>query len=172
MTTGDNGVIRGHTQVVDHVSALIRGLTPPGVQVELPPPAAKAFDIVFDEYVPGRSLTAAVTVSGEYLNAAGVLQGGFLAAIFDNLIGPLSYLVAGGPATTLELSTHFLRPALPGDRLTLQAVVRKAGRAAIYIAAEAHNGDGKLVATAMSTIQVLPIPQAASGSPSPPANIT
>jgi acyl-coenzyme A thioesterase PaaI-like protein len=46
----------------------------------------------------------------------------------------------------------------PGGRLTLDAVVRQAGRTAIYIAAEAHNEDGKLVATAMSTVQVLRMP--------------
>jgi uncharacterized protein (TIGR00369 family) len=115
-------------------------------------------DMQFEEYVPAKSLTATVAAPPQYANAVGILQGGFLSAMFDNLIGPLSYLTARGPTTTLELTTHFMRTAFPGQRLRLTAVVRKAGRTAIYIAAEAHSEDNKLVATAMSTMQVLPMP--------------
>jgi uncharacterized protein (TIGR00369 family) len=155
---GDDAPIQGHEQVLRYTIELFRSFTPPGVELELPPPSAKAFDLEFEEYVPAQSLTATVAVSKQYANAVGLLQGGFLAAMFDNLIGPLSYLTARGATTTLELTTHFLRPVVPGERLRLTAVVRKAGRTAIYIAAEAHNGDSKLVATAMSTVQVLAMP--------------
>jgi len=153
----DAATVQGHEQVLEHIIELFRSFTPPEVNLELPPPSVKAFDILFEEYVPARSLTATVTVSEQYSNAVGMLQGGFLSAIFDNLIGPLSYLTARGPTTSLELTTHFMRPAFPGERLKLKAAVRKAGRSAIYLAAEAHNGDNKLVATAISTVQVLPM---------------
>src|SRR5207248_5288239 len=115
-------------------------------------------DIRFEDYVPARSLKATVGVAEKYANARGVLAGGFLTAMFDDLIGPLSYLTARSPTTSLELTTHFMRPVFPGGQLRLNAVVRKAGRTAIYVAAEAHNEDNKLVATAMSTVQVLPMP--------------
>ena len=155
----DDAAIRGHDQILEHTIELFRSFPiPPGVKLALPPPSTTALDIRFEEYVPARSLKATVVVSDRYANAVGLLQGGFLAAMFDDLIGPLSYLTARSPTTSLELTTHFLRPVLPGDQLTLTAVVRKAGRAAIYIAAEAHNGANKVVATAMSTVQVLPMP--------------
>lgn len=154
----DDATIRGHEQVLQCTFDLFRSVAPPGVALELPPPSVKAFDIRFEEYVPARSLTATVEVSAQHANAVGLLQGGFLSAMFDNLIGPLSYLTARGPTTTLELTTHFLRSVFPGQRLTLTAEVRKAGRTAIYIAAEAHNADNKLVATAMSTVQVIAMP--------------
>jgi uncharacterized protein (TIGR00369 family) len=154
----DDAAIRGHEEVLRCTTELLRGLAPPGVTLELPPPSVKAFDIRFEEYLPARSLTATVEVSAQHANAVGLLQGGFLSAMFDNLIGPLSYLTARGPTTTLELTTHFLRSAFPGERLRLTAEVRKAGRTAIYIAAEAHNANNKLVATAMSTVQVIAMP--------------
>ena len=155
----DDAAIRGHEQILEYANGLIRGLPiPPGVNLELPPPSTTTLDIRFEEYVPARSLKATVAVSEKYANAVGVLQGGFLCAMFDDLIAPLSWLTARGPTASLDLTTQFLRPAVPGGRLTLDAVVRKAGRTAIYIAVEAHNEDGKLVATAMSTVQVLRMP--------------
>jgi uncharacterized protein (TIGR00369 family) len=154
----DDATIHGHEKVMEYTIELFRSFTPPGVTLQLPPPSAKDMDMQFEEYVPAKSLTATVAAPPQYANAVGILQGGFLSAMFDNLIGPLSYLTARGPTTTLELTTHFMRTAFPGQRLRLTAVVRKAGRTAIYIAAEAHSEDNKLVATAMSTMQVLPMP--------------
>ncbi len=157
----DDATIQGHEQILEHTIELFRSFPiPPGVDLKLPPPSTTALAIRFEEYVPARSLTATVAVSEQFGNAVGLLQGGFLAAMFDDLVGPLSYLTARGPTTSLDLTTHFLRPVFAGGRLTLNAVVRKAGRTAIYIGAEAHNDDGKLVATAMSTVQVLPMPAA------------
>lgn len=155
----DDAAIQGHEQILEQTIELIRSFPiPPGIDLEMPPPSTKSLDIQFEEYVPARSLRATVVVPKQYANAVGLLQGGFLAAMFDDLIGPLSYLTARGPTTTLELTTHFLRPVFCGGRLRLDAMVRKPGRTAIYIAAEAHNEDDKLVATAMSTVQVLPMP--------------
>ena len=155
----DDATIRGHEQILECTHELFRSFPiPPGVNLQLPPPSTATLDMRFEEYVPARSLRATVVVSEKFANGVGLLQGGFLAAMFDNLIGPLSYLTARCPTTSLELTTHFLRSVSPGDRLTLTAVVRKAGRMAIYIAAEAHNEDNKLVATAMSTVQVLRMP--------------
>ncbi|HEX6341986.1 PaaI family thioesterase [Umezawaea sp.] len=154
----DDATVRGHDEIQELTFELFRGVAPPGVTLALPPPSVKVFDIRYEEYVPARSLTAVVRVSPQHANAVGLLQGGFLSAMFDNLIGPLSYLTARGPTTTLELSTHFLRAVVPGDELRLIAEVRKAGRTAIYIAAEAYGGGGKLVATAMSTVHVIAMP--------------
>ncbi len=155
----DDAAIRGHDQIVEQTVGLIRSLPiPPGVDLRLPPPSMTALGIRFEEYVPARSFKATVVASEDHVNGMGVMEGGFIAAMFDNLIAGLSFLTARGPTTSLELTTHFLRPVLAGARLTLTAEVRKAGRTALYLGAEAHNEDGKLVATAMSTVLVLPMP--------------
>ncbi|MFC9433655.1 PaaI family thioesterase [Nocardia sp. NPDC057030] len=154
----DEATITGNDEVLDYTIELFRSFTPPGVTLQLPPPSAKDMDMQFEEYVPNKSLTATAAAPPSYANAVGIVQGGFISAMFDNLIGPLSYLTARGPTTTLELTTHFMRAIFPGQRLRLTATVRKPGRTAIYIDAEAHTEDNKLVAIARSTVQVLPIP--------------
>ncbi|KAA8889216.1 PaaI family thioesterase [Nocardia colli] len=153
--------IHGHEQILEHTFAALRSFPiPPGVELLLPPPSTKTLDMQFEEYVPGRSLTATVAVSSEYANAVGLLQGGFLSAMIDDLFGALSYLTARGPTTSLDMTTHYMRPVFVGERLRLHTTVRKAGRTAIFLAAEAHNGADKLVATATCTVQVLPVPSA------------
>ncbi|MFE3617998.1 PaaI family thioesterase [Streptomyces anulatus] len=112
----------------------------------------------YEEFVVGQSLSATVEIPAQYGNVMGLLQGGFLAAMFDDLMAPLSYLTSKNPTTTMELTTHFMRPVFVGERLTLNATVRKPGRSVIYLAAEAHNGNNKLAATAISTIQVMQLP--------------
>jgi uncharacterized protein (TIGR00369 family) len=149
-------VIKGHDQILQCTIEILRALpVPPGVELELPPKCAREIASNFLEYRPGDSLIAEITVPQRYANAVGLLQGGFLAAMFDDLMGPLSYLTAKGPTTTLELSTNFLRPVMVGEKIVLVAKVRKAGRSAIHITAEATNSDGKLVATSSTNIQVL-----------------
>ncbi|WP_159080440.1 PaaI family thioesterase [Nocardia suismassiliense] len=155
----DEATIHGHDKVLEHTIELFRSFTPPGVTLQLPPPSAKEMDMQFEEYVPGQSLTATVVAPPSYANAVGILQGGFISAMFDNLIGPLSYLTARGPTTSLELGTHFMRTVVTGERLKLTATVRKPGRSVIYLVADAHNKDDKLVATAVSTVQVLTMPK-------------
>ncbi|MFI9503591.1 PaaI family thioesterase [Nocardia sp. NPDC052566] len=157
----DDATIHGHEEILKQTIELFRSFpAPPGINLELPPPSSKTLDIQFEEYVPGKSLTATLMVPKHFGNAVGLLQGGFIAALFDDLMGPLSYLIARSPTTSMELTTHFLRPVFVGEQLKMTATVRKAGRTAVYLAAEAYNGGGKLVATAMSTIQVIPLPSA------------
>ncbi|OLE26872.1 MAG: hypothetical protein AUG49_07095 [Catenulispora sp. 13_1_20CM_3_70_7] len=159
MDTEEETVIKGHDQIVAHAMAAFDALPiPPGIVLQLPPASTKTLALRYEEYAPGRSLSATVETSAQYGNVMGILQGGFLAAMFDDLMAPLSYLTAGNPTTSLELTTHFLRPVVVGERLTLTATVRKAGRTVVYLAAEAHNEKSKLVATAVSTLQVVVLP--------------
>ncbi|MFC4375365.1 PaaI family thioesterase [Nocardia halotolerans] len=155
----DETVITGHDEIVKHaITAFDHLPIPPGVELALPPPSTTTLGLQYQEFVVGRSLSATVEIPAQYGNVMGLLQGGFLAAMFDDLMAPLSYLTAKNPTTTMDLTTHFMRPVFVGERLTLTATIRKPGRSAIYIAAEAHNGNGKLAATAISTLQVMQLP--------------
>jgi uncharacterized protein (TIGR00369 family) len=148
--------ICGHERILQQTIDAFRALPiPEGVHLELPPNCAKEIETRYVEYVPNKSLKATFTVPNKYANAVGVMQGGFLAAIFDNLMGPLGYLTARKPTTSLELITHFFRPILPGEELTVTATVRKSGRTVLYVSADAVNQEDKLVSTASSMLQVL-----------------
>jgi acyl-coenzyme A thioesterase PaaI-like protein len=82
------------------------------------------------------------------------MQGGFLAAAFDNTFGPLSYLAARRPCSTLDMHINFIRPVKEGERLTVTARVVSRSAVALHLAAEAFNGQGKLVGTSSSQMIV------------------
>jgi uncharacterized protein (TIGR00369 family) len=89
------------------------------------------------------------------LNPAGAVQGGFLAAMLDDTLGPA--LVAGlepgdfAPAT--DLHVQFLRPAKPGRLLGRGRAVCR-GREIGFLAGELLDEDGVVVAVATATVQI------------------
>ena len=51
----------------------------------------------------------------EFTNPAGFIQGGFLAAMLDDTLGPAAFAMTGGKrmTTTIDLHIHFVRPVVP-----------------------------------------------------------
>lgn len=79
-------------------------------QYALPPPVFAAMGGEFLEVdLDARSLTAQFPVRESYLNPYGTMQGGMVAAAFDNTLGPLSMLVAP-PNVTRRLEVTYSRP--------------------------------------------------------------
>lgn len=87
----------------------------------------------------------------EFANPAGNIQGGFIAAMLDETMGPAlnAMLGAGEFAPTVDLHISFLRPAKMG-RLEGHARVLRRGRDVSFVEGELHQ-NGKLVATATAT---------------------
>jgi uncharacterized protein (TIGR00369 family) len=101
------------------------------------------------------TIEVAFAATEAFLNPAGTIQGGFLAAMLDDTLGPA--LVAGlGPgdfAPTTDLHVQFLRPARPGRLLGRGRVVRR-GRDVGFLAGELVDEDGAVVAVATATAQI------------------
>lgn len=87
----------------------------------------------------------------EFLNLAGHVQGGFLAAMLDDTMGPalVSTLAAGEFAPTLNLNVQFHRPAKVGALQGVGRVVLR-GKEVCQLAGELLQND-KIVATATAT---------------------
>jgi len=128
---------------------------PKNFTIKLPPLVSTELESNFTEYKKNKSLTAEFTVQKKHSNPMGVLQGGVLVAMFDNVIGPLSYLVGKNPATTLDITTSFMRSAKPDETITITATIKSIGLKVIFINAEAFNQKGKLMATCSSNILIL-----------------
>jgi uncharacterized protein (TIGR00369 family) len=112
--------------------------------------------VCVDKSAPG-STTWRVRVDERFLNPAGVVQGGFLAAILDSAMGASAVTVVGDRKVIVantEMKVSFLRSAIPGDTLTCVANVLKAGRVISFLEATIVDQDGRLVATASSTYLV------------------
>jgi len=76
----------------------------------IPPPVFQTFKGKFLEFDPiSSSLSTQFPVLESYLNPYGNLQGGITAALVDNTIGPLSFLIAP-PNVTHRLNMKYIRP--------------------------------------------------------------
>ncbi len=117
---------------------------------QLPPNCSVLMKGDYVDYDSRVMLKIAFPVREEYLNPVKAMQGGFITAAFDNVFGPLSYLAARTPCTTLDLHTNYIRSINAGDTLTVTEKIVSRGVSAMHLSAEAVNGKGKLIATCTS----------------------
>lgn len=121
-----------------------------------PPPAAKTLGWELVEVEPEQgTITVAFDAGEHFLNPAGVIQGGFLAAMLDDTLGPalVATLPEGQFAPTLDLHVQFLRPARPG-RLTGHGRVVHRGREVCFLSGELTDPDGRTIAVATATARI------------------
>jgi uncharacterized protein (TIGR00369 family) len=117
-----------------------------------PPPCAKTLgnEIVHVDSERG-TIEIKFEAKPEFLNPAGNVQGGFLAAMLDDTMGPaiMATLAAGEFAPTLNLNVQFHRPAKAGPLKGVGRVVLR-GTEVCQLAGELFQND-KIVATATAT---------------------
>jgi molybdopterin converting factor subunit 1 len=94
--------------------------------------------------------------SEQFLNPAGVIQGGFLTVMLDETMGPaaLSALGPGYMVPTLELKVNFLRPGRVG-RLVADARVVHMGKSVAFLEASLTDEEGEVIATSTATARVV-----------------
>lgn len=126
-----------------------------GPNVQSPPNCFLHMQAAYAHYESRSSLTVKFPVRVESLNPVGVMQGGYITAAFDNVFGPLSYLAARRPCSTLDLHTQFVRAVKPGDTLTVKATVVSRGTSTMLLTGEALNGRGRLVASASANVVIM-----------------
>jgi uncharacterized protein (TIGR00369 family) len=121
-----------------------------------PPPAAKllGFELVSVDPQAG-TIEVAFTASEQFLNPAGVIQGGLLAAMLDDTLGPalVATLSDGEWAPTTDLHVQFLSPVRPGRLIGRGRVVRRGAQVA-FLAGELYDEQGNMVATATATATI------------------
>jgi uncharacterized protein (TIGR00369 family) len=117
-----------------------------------PPPCAKTLGLEFVE-IDGEHGTIEIKFEAraEFLNPAGNVQGGFLAAMLDDTMGPalIATLDSGEFAPTVNLNVQFHRPARVGPLKGVGRVVLR-GKEICQLAGELLQND-KIVATATAT---------------------
>lgn len=94
----------------------------------------------------------------EFVNPAGVVQGGYLVAMMDDTIGMLCGMKAGKKAlpSTVDLYTSFLRPVRVGE-IQVAARLRNIGRAMVFAEAELFDSRGKEAARCSATLTLNPV---------------
>lgn len=92
----------------------------------------------------------------EFCNPRGFVQGGFLAAMLDDCMGPAVLIHTDGAAfpTTINLSVSFLAPARPG-RLIGEGRVLQLGKTVGFAEAELADETGAIVARASASLRIV-----------------
>jgi len=92
----------------------------------------------------------------EFLNPAGFVQGGLLAAMLDDVMGPAALVMSDGRlfTSTLDMTVSFLAPARLGP-LTGEGRVTQLGKTIGYLQGELRDEAGTLIARATSTARLV-----------------
>lgn len=100
----------------------------------------------------------------EFTNPVGNIQGGFLAAMLDDTMGPALVATLGEHefAPTLELKVNFHKPARPGKLICHGRIVSRGGTIA-FLAGELRSPAGELLASATATARILTPREGATG---------
>jgi len=121
-----------------------------------PPPAAVllGFELVSIDPHAG-TIEVAFNATEQFLNPAGTIQGGLLAAMLDDTLGPalVATLSRGEWAPTTDLHVQFLSPARPGRIVGRGRVVRRGGQVA-FMTGELRDENGNVLATAIATAAI------------------
>jgi uncharacterized protein (TIGR00369 family) len=97
----------------------------------------------------------------EFCNPAGFVQGGFLAAMLDDTMGPAVLVKSNGAlyTATIDLQVRFLAPARIG-LLTAEATAVQVGKTIGFIEAKLRDVDGVVVAMATASARLVPTAKA------------
>jgi uncharacterized protein (TIGR00369 family) len=120
------------------------------------PPCATllSLDVLEADRETGR-VTIAFTAKPEFCNASGNVQGGLLAAMLDDCMGPAILIATEAKSfpSTIDLNVQFLAPAKPGQLIGRGRVV-KIGNTIGFVEAELEDASGSLIARATASVRI------------------
>jgi uncharacterized protein (TIGR00369 family) len=93
----------------------------------------------------------------EFCNPWGFVQGGFLAAMLDDTMGPAILVQSDGKffAPTIDLHVSFLEPARPGGFVG-EGRVLQLGKTIAFVEGSLFDDNARLVARAAASTRVVP----------------
>ncbi|WP_165837682.1 PaaI family thioesterase [Zavarzinia aquatilis] len=105
-----------------------------------------------------RELRASFDGKPEFCNPRGVVQGGFQAAMLDDVMAVALILTTEGKYVppTLELKVSFFEPVMPGV-IQARGRVLRLGRSIVFLEGDLLGDDGRLLARASATGKLLAI---------------
>lgn len=88
--------------------------------------------------------------AGKHANRGGWIHGGVLAGLLDFALGAavVATLKEGEWTATQSLTTDFLRPGKPGERLVAHGRVDRRGGLVAYASGDVRNAHGEVIARA------------------------
>ena len=121
-------------------------------EANFPPPCMTYLHADLLESGDGRARVR-FTPTKQMENPYGLIQGGILAGMIDNIIGPaVASAVPDRQTSTIQMSVHYLHSVRAGERIIGEAQVIKFGRTQAYTEARlVREDDGTLLVKATAT---------------------
>ncbi|KAF3420977.1 hypothetical protein E2986_05544 [Frieseomelitta varia] len=87
---------------------------------------------------------AQLVVSKEHLNLGGTMHGGFTSTLID-CVSTYAVMTQGNnlPGVSVDLNVTFMKPALPGDLITVDAKTVRSGKTLAFLAVDITKNEGK-----------------------------
>jgi uncharacterized protein (TIGR00369 family) len=127
---------------------------PPSIFDELkaPPAAVLLGWRLIDLNLAERWIKVGFDGKPEFRNPAGNIQGGILAAMLDDTMGPIVIAATDKKAfpATVDLSVSFIRPVKPGP-ITVLAQITSMGRQLVFLEGKLFDAKEKLCARATAS---------------------
>jgi len=122
------------------------------------PPCAETLGWQLVEADPDTG-TVRVSMEGKsaFCNPGGNIQGGFVAAMLDDTLGPTVLVRSGGThyCATIDLNVSYLAPARPGSFTGVGRIVQM-GKTVAFLEGELFDADNRCVARATASARVVP----------------
>jgi len=106
-----------------------------------------------DKSVPGATIWE-MRADERFANPAGIIQGGFLAAMLDSSMGASAVTALRGRRANVanaEMKVSYLRPAKVGGHLRCETQTTHAGNTVLFLEGRVLDDAGHVVATATSS---------------------
>jgi uncharacterized protein (TIGR00369 family) len=122
------------------------------------PPCAKTlgWELIEADESSG-TVQVAFEGSTAFCNPGGNIQGGFIAAMLDDTLGPTVLVKTGGThyCATINLNVSFLNPAKPG-RFVGVGRITQIGKTIAFLEGELRDASNTIVARATASARVVP----------------
>ena len=92
----------------------------------------------------------------EFCNPSGFIQGGMLAAMLDDTMGPAAFIMSNGKqfTPTISMNVNFISPGRVGA-FVCEAKVVQMGKTVVFVEGRLMDSAGTLVATATSNSRLV-----------------
>lgn len=128
---------------------------PEGFAYTVPPNSFKELHGEFLDYTPRTELLVSFNIDTKYSNPQGSVQGGIIAACFDDVFGPLGMIAARHPVMSIDMNVQYMRSVHIQEPIYVRATLVSMGKSTLFIRAEMFNKKARLMAQASTNLQVV-----------------
>ena len=118
----------------------------------------KFLDLILVELKPGQ-VKYSVNVKKQHLATVKSAHGGFISAIFDQVVGTAALSQSMNQdklVSTVEFKINYLKPVYLNDTLLGHGLVIKSGKRLYTVKGEIYNQNKELIATGIATLNAYP----------------